>query len=31
MQYEAKYSIDGRTGSDATDDCKNNTDYDTYD
>ena len=23
MQYEAKYSIDGKTGSDATTDCKN--------
>ena len=30
MQYEAKYAIDGRTGSDAPDDCKNNVLYDTW-
>jgi len=31
MQYEAKYAINGRTGSDTTTDCRNNTNYDTYD
>jgi hypothetical protein len=31
MQYEAKYSIDGHGASDAVDDCKVNTLYDTYD
>jgi len=31
MQYEAKYSIDGHSASDATTDCRNNAAYDTYD
>ena len=31
MQYEAKYSIDGHGASDAVDDCKVNTLYDTWD
>jgi len=31
MQYEAKYAIDGRTGSDVSIDCRNNASYDTYD
>jgi hypothetical protein len=31
MQYEAKYAIDGRTGSDAPDVCKNDIAYDTFD
>jgi len=29
MQFEAKYAVDGRTGSDAPDACKNNVLYDT--
>jgi len=31
MQYEAKYSTDGHGASDATDDCRVDTRYDTYD
>ncbi len=31
MQYEAKYAINGKTGSDAPTDCKNDVNYDTYD
>ena len=30
MQFEAKYAVDGRTGSDAPDACKNNVLYDTW-
>ena len=31
MQYEAKYAINGRTGSDTTTDCRHTASYDTYD
>jgi len=31
MQYEAKYSINGKSASDATEACKYSTSYDTYD
>jgi hypothetical protein len=30
MQYEAKYAINGKTGSDAPNDCKNDINYDTW-
>jgi len=31
MQYEAKYAVSGRTGSDASTDCKYDVSYDTWD
>jgi hypothetical protein len=31
MQYEAKYSTNGKSASDATEACKVSTSYDTYD